>query len=68
MKKWFVKILFPIISSIVIDQIKNNVSKDKVIAAINSKVDLPKLSEAQEAALFGVIYDILISSINIGGK
>lgn len=47
------------------DEFKEVVSKElrkKIVDAVNRKIDIPIMTERQEAILFGLIYDVLSSA------
>jgi hypothetical protein len=57
MKKFLLKMLLPYIKK----QLKKN--KSKIIKLVNKKVNIPRMTEKEEADLYSAIFDAIIEVI-----
>lgn len=57
------KMAKPLIKKILKTEIAKEENKNLVIKIVNDNVDLPKLDEKEEAALYGQIYDAVQDSL-----
>ncbi len=61
---WLIKMAKPLIKKILIKELEKEATRSLVIDLVNTKVDLPKLSEHEEEELFNKIYDAVQDSLN----
>lgn len=57
-----VKLLKKLAALIVMRVVKKE--KDKIVALLNAKIDLPKLTEAQEKQIMDSLYDAMVASLS----
>lgn len=57
--KFVVKLLLPLFRKYIIDQITKEENKTFIISKLNKHIDLPNLSEQEEAEIIGKIYDAI---------
>jgi hypothetical protein len=57
--------LKPLIKGAVLLVLKNPATKEKIVDTINTKLDIPKLTEAEEKKLLSQVYEATEESIKI---
>lgn len=63
--KWLLKIFRGPIKKILIRELEKQSTKELVITTINTKLDIPKLDEIEEAKLFTEIYNASTEALTI---
>ncbi len=66
--KYVIKLLLPLFRKYIIDQITKPENKSFVVSKLNKHVDLPNISEEEEAEVIGKIYDAIaeITKVYLG--
>lgn len=54
---FLVKLFKPLIKKLVLREIKNLETKKYIVDLVNSRLDIPKMTEAEEAKLLLQVYD-----------
>ena len=54
-----IKLIKPFIKKAIKRELENKDSRDRLVALVNAKVDLPKLNEQEEAKLLEQLYIVL---------
>jgi len=63
--KAIVKLLKPLILTVLKKELQKQETRNLVITFINNKLDLPKLNEEEEKRLFEQVYDAVAESLEL---